>query len=78
MKPGIYGIILLLGLIFLTVLLVHAVQNNRQLIQERQQLILKNDSLHIKQLEAKQKLAVLSKKIDSLTSNRTHIKKTKS
>ncbi|WP_407526796.1 hypothetical protein PDL71_06125 [Lacibacter sp. MH-610] len=78
MKPKIYGIILLLGLIFLTVLLVHAVQNNRQLIRERQQLILKNDSLHIKQLEAKQKLAVLSKKIDSLTSNRNHIKKTKS
>lgn len=78
MKPGIYGIILLLGLIFITVLLVHAVQNNRQLIRERQQLILKNDSLHIKQLEAKQKLAVLSKKIDSLTSNRNHIKKTKS
>lgn len=75
MKPGIYGVILLLVSVFLTVMLVYAVQNNRKLLHEKQQLLLKNDSLHIKQLEAKHKLALLSKKIDSLTSNKYYFKK---
>lgn len=78
MKPGIYGVILLLVSVFLTVMLVYAVQNNRKLLHEKQQLLLKNDSLHIKQLEAKHKLALLSKKIDSLTSNKYYFKKNKS
>jgi cell division protein FtsL len=75
MKPGIYGVILLLVSVFLTVMLVYAVQNNRKLLHEKQQLLIKNDSLHIKQLEAKHKLALLSKKIDSLTSNKYYFKK---
>jgi cell division protein FtsL len=70
MKPRIYGIILLPVLIFLTVMLVFAMQNNRKLVHEKKQLILKNDSLHIKQLEVKHALALLSRKVDSLT----HIK----
>ncbi|XVJ64705.1 MAG: hypothetical protein HEQ40_00485 [Lacibacter sp.] len=78
MKPGIYGVILLPVSVFLTVMLVYAVQNNRKLLHEKQQLLLKNDSLHIKQLEAKHKLALLSKKIDSLTSNKYYFKKNKS
>lgn len=66
---------MLLVSVFLTVMLVYAVQNNRKLLHEKQQLLLKNDSLHIKQLEAKHKLALLSKKIDSLTSNKYYFKK---
>lgn len=78
MKSRHFGIILLVTLIFLTVMLVYAVQNNKKLLHEKHQLILKNDSLHIQQLEVKQKLVVLSKKIDSLTTNKNHFKKTKS
>lgn len=78
MKSRHFGIILLVTLIFLTVMLVYAVQNNKKLLHEKHQLILKNDSLHIQQLEVKQKLVVLSKKIDSLTTNKNHLKKTKS
>ena len=50
--------------VFTVALLAATFRDKQQLKRERVTLILKNDSLHVQQLEVKQKLAKLSKQLD--------------
>lgn len=54
--------------VFTVALLAATYRDKQQLKKERVELILRNDSLHIRQLEVKKKLANLSKRLDSLES----------
>ncbi|HEX4958245.1 MAG TPA: hypothetical protein VFV46_08720 [Lacibacter sp.] len=54
--------------VFTVALLAATLRDKQQLKKERVHLILRNDSLHVQQLEVKQKLANLSKQLDSLES----------
>ncbi|MBL7728133.1 MAG: hypothetical protein JNM68_10620 [Dinghuibacter sp.] len=63
------------GSVLVILALVFTLARNRKLVQERKALILKNDSLHIQQLETRVKLVGANKKIDSLlTYKRSPIK----
>jgi hypothetical protein len=57
--------------VFTTVLLAATLRDKRVLEKERRVLILKNDSLHVLQLEAKQNLTRLSKFVDSVENKST-------
>jgi hypothetical protein len=54
--------------VFTVAMLAATYRDKLHLKKERVELILRNDSLHIQQLEVKQKLAKLSKQLDSLES----------
>ena len=47
-------------------MLAATIKDKQQLKEERKSLILQNDSLHILQLEAKQQLMMMEKKLDSM------------
>jgi|GEM_PF-2102462 NhaP-type Na+/H+ and K+/H+ antiporter len=68
MKKRVALALLVLSFVFTAVLLAATFRDKQLLKKERATLILRNDSLHIQQLEAKQKLTKLSKRLDSLES----------
>jgi cell division protein FtsB len=66
MRKRVVLALFMLSFVFTAVLLAATFRDKQLLKKERTKLILRNDSLHIQQLEAKQRLTKLSKKLDSL------------
>ena len=58
--------IFMLVFVFIAVMLAVTIRDKQQLNEVRKLLILQNDSLHILQLEAKQQLLIMTKKMDSM------------
>ena len=79
MRPVLLPAITTLCLVILSVMLAFSIHNNRKMTFERKILILKNDSLHIREIKAKKELLSLQKQLDSLLGNiknsQTKIKK---
>ncbi len=58
--------IFILAFVFVAVMLAVTIRDKERLKEARKSLILKNDSLHILQLEAKQQLLQITKRLDSI------------
>ena len=55
-----------ISILFLTGVVFFLALNNRKLLKEKELLILRNDSLQIKQLKTKTELSLAQKRLDSL------------
>lgn len=70
MRRGSSPLITILCLAVLVVILALSVRHSKKITSEKEILILKNDSLHIREIKAKKELWVLQKKLDSLLENK--------
>jgi len=58
--------IVALCVVTLAITLFFSVQHSKKLVKENEQLILKNDSLHILELKANKELVLVQMRLDSL------------
>lgn len=75
MKQRVLSAVFILLFVFTVAMLAATIRDKRQLREERKSLILQNDSLHILQLEAKQKMMQIKNRLDSMENrNNGHLK----
>ena len=69
MRTALLSVIAASCLAVLSVMLAFSIRNNKKIKSEKEALILKNDSLHIREIKTKKELLALQKQLDSLMKN---------
>lgn len=56
----------LMAILCLAVMLAFSIRSNNKMVNEKEKLILRNDSLHIREIKAKRELLLVQSRLDSL------------
>lgn len=56
----------LMAILCLAVMLAFSIQSNKKMVNEKEKLILRNDSLHVREIKAKRELLLVQSRLDSL------------
>ena len=69
MNKALLTAMVILSVIAVAATLLFSVQHSKKLVKEKEQLILKSDSLHILELKAKKELMFVQMRLDSFIRN---------